>query len=41
MRSHANTDRLPADNPTPRRLRELQVPKKAATCGKLNVALCE
>ena len=41
MRSQANTAKVLADNPTLMRLRELEVLKKIATAGNLNVVLGE
>ena len=41
MRSHANTARLLADNPTLMRIRELEVLERVAASGKLNVVLGE
>jgi hypothetical protein len=41
MRSQANTAKLPADNPTLMRLRELEVLEKVAASGKLSVVLGE
>ncbi len=41
MRSQANTAKPLADNPTPMRLRELEVLENVASTAKLNVILGE